>query len=86
MLLQVLRVFFVHLDIATFKDSGDLLKHQPFCGRQHLACGGYTFYCSCGGIGRGISLDINVFMRQHNPDPLVILSGGYPRTSADGQQ
>ena len=39
-------------------------------------------------IGREISLGIHVSARQHNPDPLIILSRGYPRilqSSVDGQ-
>ena len=48
----------------------------------------FTVLVEGSSIGKAISLGIYVSARQHNPDPLVILSRGYPRilqSSLDGQ-
>ena len=69
----------------TFKHSGHLTRHQRFCGRHHLdhgSLGPSSFHCPYGRIVRRRSQAFTFFARQHNPDPLVILSRGFPKDTA----
>ena len=67
----------VHVKV-TFQCSGDLTRHQHFCGGQHLdrrSLEPSTLIVLVEGsfIGREISPGIHLSARQHTPDPLVII-------------
>ena len=76
----------VHVKV-TFQCSGDLTRHQHFCGGQHLDHGSLepstlTVLVEGSFIGREISPGIHLSARQHTPDPLVIIIQWLPKDTA----
>ena len=63
------------MDIAsyTFQHFEDLSRHQHFYNIWIVGASPLAVLMEGSFIGRGISLNIYVFARQHNPYPLITL-------------